>query len=350
MKPFDMHEDYVRPYWQGGVITDESILPLYKKGESGELSIRLMNDIKRVLRVQKATRDVVYTEGKDYFVRDGLLVIPEGSAIPVMSWETYNPAEPPDAHSFKCKDGGYLIFGEGNYFHSQQYVVTYESASNCFDGHYVPEKSPLLEKSIAKLGHDTLKLAFYGDSITFGCNASGLLQGLPPYMPIYPKLTAEVLERRGYSIHYYNPSIGGKSTPWGRDEATFYFDEFQPDLTVIAFGMNDGTGRLPVEDYIANTRSIIHTIRAKRPDAEFILVTTTLPNAISTFVGLQEAYQAPLTALAAEEGCALLDMTELHRTILTRKPYHDMTGNNINHPSDFLARVYAQGVLALLGQ
>ena len=41
-------------------------------------------------------------------------------------------------------------------------------------------------------------------------------------------------------------------------------------------------------------------------------------------------------------------MTELHRILLSRKAYHHMTGNNINHPSDFLARLYAQGLLALL--
>ena len=58
----------------------------------------------------------------------------------------------------------------------------------------------------------------------------------------------------------------------------------------------------------------------------------------------------PLCELAKSEGCALLNMTELHRTLLTRKDYWHMTGNNINHPSDFLARLYAQGVLALLGE
>jgi lysophospholipase L1-like esterase len=346
MELFNNYTEYVRPIWDGGIITDESIMPVYKKGQSGELAIRLMNDISRVISVKTATLETTFTEGRDYFVRDRMLVIPEDSKIRIMPWEEYNIAE--DNH-FACKEGGFLLFGEGNSFHKLQYSVTYESASNCFDGKYRPEKAPELENSRSLLNGEGLKLAFYGDSITYGCNASGLGAGVPPYMPIYPLLVAETLRLGGHKVHYYNPSIGGKSTPWGKEKASYYFDSFKPDLTVIAFGMNDGTGKLPPETFINNIRDIILSIRRVNSDAEFILVSTTLPNPLSYFVGFQEDYQLPLSALAKEEGCAFLDMTEIHRTLLSRKDYHHMTGNNINHPSDFLARVYAQGILSLIG-
>ena len=39
-------------------------------------------------------------------------------------------------------------------------------------------------------------------------------------------------------------------------------------------------------------------------------------------------------------------MTSIHQSLLARKSYADMTGNNINHPNDYLARVYAQTLLA----
>ncbi len=43
-------------------------------------------------------------------------------------------------------------------------------------------------------------------------------------------------------------------------------------------------------------------------------------------------------------------MTSLHRALLSSKPYYHMTGNNVNHPNDFLSRVYAQAVVwALTG-
>lgn len=43
-------------------------------------------------------------------------------------------------------------------------------------------------------------------------------------------------------------------------------------------------------------------------------------------------------------------MTDMHTHLLRLKRYWDMTGNNINHPNDFLARVYAQVVSQVLVQ
>ncbi len=337
--------EMVRPYKGSDIIIDESIFPV-RKDEKGELTIALMNKIKKIKYVKTATLDKTFVEGEDYLVRDGDLVIPEGSKIYVMPWEEYNPAE----GSFDCTLGRKLIFGSANEFHLRQYAVTYEPADDIFEGKYFPEKAAELENSRRILKTGELKLAFFGDSITFGCQSSGLFGSVPPYLPIYPIMVADTLRLRGGKVDYYNPSIGGKSSPWGKDTAAYYFDDFKPDLTVIAFGMNDGTGKLPVEAFISNIRSIIETVRAKNPNAEFILVSTTLANPISTFVGLQEAYEKPLEELAKNESCAFLNMTELHRTLMTRKEYHHMTGNNINHPTDFLARLYAQGILELIGE
>ena len=35
----------------------------------------------------------------------------------------------------------------------------------------------------------------------------------------------------------------------------------------------------------------------------------------------------------------------LREAILEKKRYYDMTGNNVNHPNDFMARVYAQTII-----
>ena len=46
---------------------------------------------------------------------------------------------------------------------------------------------------------------------------------------------------------------------------------------------------------------------------------------------------------------SVADMTDMHKKLLaTGKRYRDMTGNNVNHPNDFLARVYAQVILRTL--
>ena len=38
-------------------------------------------------------------------------------------------------------------------------------------------------------------------------------------------------------------------------------------------------------------------------------------------------------------------MTAMHIDLLKANRFRDMSGNNVNHPNDFLARVYAQVVL-----
>ena len=49
-----------------------------------------------------------------------------------------------------------------------------------------------------------------------------------------------------------------------------------------------------------------------------------------------------------KEGVAVANVTHVHSSLLERKQYADMTGNNINHANDYLARVYAQTLLRTL--
>ncbi len=57
-------------------------------------------------------------------------------------------------------------------------------------------------------------------------------------------------------------------------------------------------------------------------------------------------YTEELRKLADQyDGVVMANMTEIHRHILTRKNYRDITGNNVNHPNDFISRMYAQVLL-----
>jgi len=357
MKLFNEHEAYMKPYFEGGTIIGESFMPVYKKGGRGEFIVPTMNTVAKVIEVRRADRTKVYTEGKDYILRDGKLVLPEGTGIHIMPWEEYCLPEG-GQEFFECVYGdGNLLFYNVNEFHTMQYEVTYESADNLFDGKYVPKAAPELAKSRKMLeNNEKLKLAFYGDSITYGMNASGLFEGVPPYMPIYPKLLAETLEKRGKKIHYLNPSIGGISSFQGVAMAERTLGKFAPDLTVLVFGQNDAcisrfSKEELIEKFLENNKTIIETVRKVNPEAEFIIVSPTLANPIAKrFNKLQADLEAPIRDFATKEGIAFLNITELHRTLLSKKEYHHMTGNNINHPCDFLARLYAQGIMALLGQ
>jgi hypothetical protein len=117
-------------------------------------------------------------------------------------------------------------------------------------------------------------------------------------------------------------------------------------LAIIAFGMNDGTGCLPPAGFRINIQGIMNSIKAQNPDAEFVLVATTLANPESHFAGNQTDYLEELQSLAVV-GVVIADMTGVHRELLMKKRFIDMTGNNINHPNDFLSRWYAQYISGL---
>ena len=79
------------------------------------------------------------------------------------------------------------------------------------------------------------------------------------------------------------------------------------------------------------------------------LVSTMVPNPDATngWYGNQEMFEAEMRTLADElnekgMGCAVVPMTSMSKAVLETKRFRDVTGNNINHPNDFMGRVYAQ--------
>lgn len=116
--------------------------------------------------------------------------------------------------------------------------------------------------------------------------------------------------------------------------------------------MNDGVGsdeQYSPALFRANTEAIMNHYRNANNEVEFILVGTTLANPETYFDGKQPLYIDELMDLAQEnEGTAAADMTRVHAELLTHKAFRDMTGNNVNHPNDFLVRWYAQFLAGML--
>jgi len=122
----------------------------------------------------------------------------------------------------------------------------------------------------------------------------------------------------------------------------------RPDLTLIAFGLNEMSRRDPC-GYQANVRTIMETIRQDNPQAEFILVSPLPGNREWHFTPpeMASAYRDALAALCGP-GVAMADVTGIAGEILRRKSYYDLTANGVNHPNDYGHRLYAQVVLGLL--
>lgn len=338
------YDEYLTPIWEGNTVYDEAVMPLTNK--DGSLSpIALLYDIDEIISVKSADLQTTYTAGKDYKVENGKLVIPTGSKIPVTDYAEYY-LESPSANAFAGTNGGYLYFSEDGWFHNRQVVVTYTHSDEWTGS--VPEKQgeKLTNIKDKLTNKEPVTVAFYGDSITEGANASAFIKKAPR-LETYAELVVEAMRRTyGYDdIHYVNTALGGQTTSWGAENVQTRVVMHEPDLLFIAFGMNDAL--IPTADYKANIESIINSVRATNPDCDIVLVGTMLPNEeISGVYGNQIKFVDELNAIAEEYSNVIVaDVTNVHKSLLETKLYRDMTGNNVNHPNDFLGRIYAQVIM-----
>lgn len=346
-------ETWLRPFWNTREVYNETVLFV---GE--EDSAPLMYVPTQILSVRSYGLETEYEEGKDYTVtEDGKIKRLTGSDIPFFEVDEYYRLEPDsvpvavfgDGGEFQFKEQRYIKYGEGDTFTSRQIAVTY-THDRPWSGSVPEGKSERLRTFLEKLGRqEKTNVVFYGDSITVGCNASGTSYGgnISPFTPPYPVLIVEYLKRKFASeINYVNTSVGGKKTEWGLENVEERVVAYDPDLAVFAFGMNDSD--LTVAKYKRLISELIDKIRAGSPDCAVIVVSTSVPNnETEWFYGMQKEYVKGLAALEEEYPyVAIADMTAMHLDLLASgKRFRDMTGNNINHPNDFLVRAYAQVIL-----
>lgn len=338
---------YAKPFWKADTIVDETA-QVIRDGDVA--SVPLLFKAKKVLSVRATNYSRVFQKGKDWDYKDGKLIFAKNSRVPFFTKDSLVFNQPKPGNSFPGKaPGTYILFAEGSYFASKQISVTYIKANGEeWDGPVPQFSAGKLPNTIALLkGHKGIKVVFYGNSIETGSNASGY-EGAPPYMPSWPDQVVYNLKRHyGESVSYANTSVPGKLAEWGLDSVQTRVVAENPDLVIIGFGMNDGTAKISPDVYRNQIKGIIDAVRAKNPRAEFILIAPMLANPLSVFSGLQSSYKAELDKLAAN-GIVVADITGVHSTLLQHKRYQDMTGNNINHPNDYLVRWYAQFISGLL--
>lgn len=332
------------PFWEGDKVYDETIMLL---SEDGEIAYApLFYKPEEILSVKSTDLKIEYIEGKDWELRDGRIYMIEGSSIPFMKKEELHFYEKKDDDCFDAKDGGYVLYKTKGFFHKRQLVVTY-THNDSYDFAIEKTSAEMLKKTKAMLNAgESIRMCFYGDSITAGCDGSGAF-GIEPFMPGWISLFTTALENKyGSKIEAINTAVGGKRTDWGLECVDERLAAYKPDLAVIAFGMNDGTEKVSADDFRNNIKAMMERTLAVNKDTEFILIATTLPNADSVFDGNQRLYYNELMSCAREKD-TVLNMTSIHSHLLERKRFVDMTGNNINHPNDFLIRIYAQAMINL---
>jgi len=338
---------YSEPFWKTDTIVDETVQVIK---ENDLLTGKLLFKAKAILSVKAANFSKEFIRGQDWDFKDGGLVIGAQSTIPFIKKEdlffkTYKPGFSMDGKV----QGTYVLFTEKPFFSGLQIAVTYVKAKGeKWQGPIPSFANSGLPNTIAKLKNkENLKIVFYGNSIEAGYNTSNLMN-TAPYMPTWPELVIYNL-RQQYGPHtsFSNQAIAGKLASWGLEQVSTKVIPEKPDLVIIGFGMNDGSANIPVDKFRANIEGIIKAVTAQDPNAEFILIAPMLPNPDAIQSGIQSLYKAELDKLA-KKGVVVANMTGVHAELLKHKIYQDMTGNNVNHPNDYLARWYAQTILGFL--
>jgi acyl-CoA thioesterase-1 len=343
-----------KPLWNSDVITNEPLLFI----DSGDGPVaRLLFPPSEILSVESATLATRFEAARDFEIQRGsnLVKLKPGSTIPYLTLEELFPA-PSTPGAIKAARGERAAkFGGLRWirstenvkaYFSKQVVVTYRHWES-WTG-YRP--SGELPRSLAKLKEGgAFTFLVIGDSISAGCFASANLKS-PPYQPTYPNLVKEGLQAAyGGDPRMVNLSKGGQVATYGLAQVPQIVAK-KPDLVLIAFGMNDGSARVPAQKFGASVENTIKGIRESLPETEIILVSTVLgnPEWSESAPELYPQYRDALASLV-QPGIALADMTALSRDVLEVKAYADTTVNGVNHPNDFMHRLYAQIILDLLG-
>jgi acyl-CoA thioesterase I len=342
--------DLLRPFWQGTVMEGEPVL-FIKDAKTGEARASVLFPVLHVLDVHNSRGDITYEEGRDYLCKPGSreFILPAGSRI--VSRTPPELRRPANSQPYKLthRDGnGEILFGSALEYHDMQTCITYAHAPNLWKAAVPKFDAKALPRAVHKLlGKQPLSIVVLGDSISTGANASGWA-GAPPFQPPYPELLQRHLEAHFQGkVNLENLSVGGTDTKWALTMINKLI-EAQPDLVIVAFGMNDAARR-SAKDYKTNTEEVIAKIRERLPDVEFILVASMLGNPDWTTLHseLFPEYRDALASLCGP-GIALADLTSIWAGFLKSKQYWDLTGNGVNHPNDFGHRVYAQVISTLL--
>jgi beta-glucosidase len=370
---------WMDPVWNGGLVAYESVMFVGTKDR-----VRLLYPADEILSVRSFDLKKEFVSGKDYgYDREtGELFMPEGSELTFIPEDlSYRKNEEFPFSMITLRDGVPSETRFSEHICLNQVFVTYTHKPS-EDVFAPPDESASFARLLGKLEKgENATLVFYGDSITFGASATDML-GFDPHTPIWPLMfTLKLAKMYKYTVRfvapglpstggvpaepavfgtrgtitYINPAVGG----WRAIDGIERYDEYvRPfigkygcDFFLLGYGMNDGGNDTATEKGLI--KQLADLVYGQSPEAELLLLATMVPNpdSVNGWYANQHLYEPVFYELAAEytaagKHCAVGPMTSMSLSVLKRKRFRDYTGNNINHPNDFMSRLYAQVVLA----
>ena len=338
------------PCWTADTVHGETLMAVER--QDGRREARLLLAPSEIVRVETATGVTVFREGRDYTCEGNLLHLPPGSRIPCVTMDALTPpADQEGLPSFirlRGRPDRGLLFSETGVFHKQQICVTYRH-TNTDVAWFTPRGGDLPRTRIRLANGDPLVLGVSGDSIALGANASKCMRLAPYHPPFAEWVTAALASRSRGTVSLVNRAVGGWTSAQGL-EAAGELAALKPDLVIIAYGMNDNV-QLEADEFQANVRGIVDRIRGRNPDAEFVLVSGMCGNPDWELIRPDRflPFRDALLDLR-EPGIVCADITSIWIELMQRKRFIDLTGNGVNHPNDFVHRLYAHVILDVLLQ
>lgn len=362
------------PIWDGSKIDLESFAFL-----GSDDTARFLYTPEKIIRVTSNDENTEYAEGKDWIFKNGRFVRTADSSIPFIKEDELRNEKL--GSGFKTiLDGKEIPTLSTPDFADYQIKITYtHKEEKIFPS---VTRSERLKGFTDKLKNgENVTVLFYGDSITYGCNSSYQRQ-INPYTPSWTLfVTFELAKKYGYSVKfvspshenccpvpddtfpfgsrgtitYANPSVGGWSSWGGVQNFADYVEpvvkEYGCDLFITAFGMNDDCTITP-ERIEGRQDALFELFDSLNCSPETIIVSPMLPNpdGVAPWKGNQDIMEDAYIAFsdkrtAAGKPTAVAPVTSFCRVINKKKKFIDITGNNVNHPNDFLSRIYTDVTL-----
>lgn len=351
-------QKYTSPVWKGNVVYNEAVYPVKEK--DGSAVYTLMYTPEKIQSVYDSTFSKLYQEGTDYVVEGNKLKILPGGSIPTMEYTYIHPTSNPNHYSWDkyytrtaANDGKWEYWGQSPEFFAGYLNVTY-THSDVWKGWTPENKAEALPITSRKIqNNEKMNVVFFGDSITGGANSSS-------YRNVYPfaeywneQIIRKLNETCGCTnISAYYSSEGGSSASGMVSELDENVIQYAPDLVFIAFGMNDcmnesqdsnGSEERVKKEYKNAIDQMISQVRKQYPDCEFVLVSSFYGNIYCHYSSYYDACRDALLELEnAYSGVVCADVTSMQASLMDFKDYLDFSGDNMCHPNDFMARLYAQ--------
>lgn len=338
------------PFWRSKNVYNETVT--FKNINDAP---QLLYTPTRIISVYDYYLEKEYTQGVDYIIEGNKIKLTASTRIDYWKnyYQDYSSTMSALQLSMITADGKYIYASETE-ANKHQISVSYEH-NGTWKGAVPVGQAENIPNTLNKLKNGKkINIGITGDSITYGRGSSGDF-GYGSQTPRYATLVGDYLNAKfpTADITYENVGYGGKASNWGEESVKRF--TIVPDVCLIALGMND----LPTtaEQYKTNIQATITALRKLNPNMEIVLISPMTGNkeivksgTTDSYYGAMPQFEDKLVEIANEgTGIIVAPVSGITKSIYdSGKRFEDVNSNNLNHPNDYIHRVYAQTVLKVM--